>query len=63
MLKRISGELAIDIDKIERMERDGSWWWIKTISDSFRCKHFEALRIFELLDEQVTQEDRFKCDC
>ena len=60
MLKRISGELAIDIHKIGRMERDGDWWVVKADGDVYKIKHFEAIRIFELLGESVTHEERFK---
>ena len=63
MLKRISGELAIDIDKIEFMEKDGDFWNITISERRYKIKNFEAIRIFELLGEKVTLDDRFPKEC
>ena len=70
MLKRISGELAIDIDKIFFLEQDddspdGEYWDLYIENLVTKIHNFEALRIFELLGENVTHEDRYpkECDC
>lgn len=59
MIKRISDELAIDIGRIEWMEHDGDYWCVWVDSRLRRIKHFEALRIFEILGEKVTNKERY----
>ena len=59
MLKRISSDMAIDIDRIEFMEKDGKFWNVEIGDNLHKIPHFEALRIFDLVNAEVTDEDRY----
>jgi hypothetical protein len=68
MLQRISGELAIDLGRVRCMERsctgERPWCAFFENGDCCQLRDFEALRIFEILGEKVTHEDRYKeCSC
>ena len=63
MLTVISDDLAIDIDKIDFMERYGDGWRVCIGEREYTVVIFEALRILEILGEKVTNDMRYKCDC
>jgi hypothetical protein len=62
MLTLISDEVAIDLDKIDFMERDGDGWRVCMGEREYTLVNFEALRILEILGQKVTNEMRYKCD-
>ena len=67
MLTVISGELAIDLDRVMSIERTGGsdFNWVVLFDGGWKTtvRDFERMRIWEILGEMVAHPERYKCDC
>jgi len=68
VLTVISGELAIDLERVLCIERIGGsdFNWVVLFDGGWKVtiRDFERMRIWEILGEKVGSDERYKCnDC
>ena len=67
MLTVISGEIAIDLDRVRCIEKsctgERPWCVYFDNGDCCQIRDFERMRIWEILGEMVAHPERYKCDC